>query len=44
VARACDQHITIPLPGGAAVGGGVAGSLNVSAAAAVLLYHLLGRG
>jgi tRNA G18 (ribose-2'-O)-methylase SpoU len=44
VARACDQHLTIPLPGGAAVGGGVAGSLNVSAAAAVLLYHLLGRG
>ncbi|HEX9842610.1 MAG TPA: 23S rRNA (guanosine(2251)-2'-O)-methyltransferase RlmB [bacterium] len=48
VARACDQHLTIPLPGGAAVGGaavggGVAGSLNVSAAAAVLLYHLLGR-
>ncbi len=46
VARTCDQHLTIPLPGenaagGAAAGGGRTGSLNVSAAAAVLLYHLM---
>jgi 23S rRNA (guanosine2251-2'-O)-methyltransferase len=45
VARGCDQLLTIPLPGlepgtaGAAADG--LESLNVSAAAAVLLYHLM---
>lgn len=32
----CDRSITIPMPGGAS-------SLNVSTAAAILLYHLAGR-
>lgn len=32
----CDESITIPMPGGAS-------SLNVSTAAAILLYHLAGR-
>jgi 23S rRNA (guanosine2251-2'-O)-methyltransferase len=36
IARSCDYRLTIPLPGG--------GSLNVAAAAAVLLYHLRGGG
>ena len=36
VARACDEHLTIPLPGLPE-----GGSLNVASAAAVLLYHLM---
>jgi len=40
VARSCDLLLTIPLPG-RGIGPAAPESLNVSAAAAVLLYHLM---